>query len=92
MLPFRLNPLAFFGVYCLLIAWLIYNSTFLPKLLAVLMALGGLGWLTFLFPALSASLFPYNMFPGIFGETVLTLWLLVKGVDVARWREQATEA
>ena len=92
MLPIRLNPLAFFGVYCLLIAWLISKSTFLPKFLAVLMALGGLGWLTFLSPSLAASLSPYNMFPGILGETVLTLWLLVKGVDVVKWKEQAAGA
>ena len=29
------------------------------------------------------------MFPGILGEVTLTFWLLVKGVNVARWYEQA---
>jgi hypothetical protein len=29
------------------------------------------------------------MAPGILGEGALTLWLLVMGVDVERWREQA---
>jgi hypothetical protein len=52
----------------------------------VLMVLGGLGWLTFALPQ-AKSLQPYNMVPGIFAEGVLTLWLLVKGVDAQRWNE-----
>lgn len=87
--PFGMNPLVVFGVYCLLIGYLIWQSHFLPRALGVLMAFGGLGWLTFLSPALAKSLFPYNLFPGILGEGALTLWLLVKGADARRWREQA---
>lgn len=88
VIRFPMSALVFFGVYCLLIAYLIYRSTFLPRILAVLMAIGGIGWLTFLVPKFAQSLFPYNMFPGIFGETILTLWLLVRGVNAARWVEQ----
>jgi hypothetical protein len=87
--PFKINSLVFFGFYCLLIGYLIFRSTFLPRILGVLMAFGGLGWLTFLFPTLSRSLSPYNMAPGILGEGVLTLWLLVMGVNAQRWMEQA---
>ena len=85
----RINPLVFFGFYCLLIGYLIFRSTFLPGALGALMAFGGLGWLTFLSPILANHLFPYNMVPGILGEGALTLWLLVMGVNVPRWREQA---
>ncbi len=87
--PFRINNLVFFGFYCLLIGYLIFRSTFLPRTLGVLMALGGLGWLTFASSALAKSLSPYNLFPGIFGEAALTLWLLVFGVNAERWKEQA---
>lgn len=83
------NPLVFFGFYCVLIGWLVFRSTFLPRILGVLMIFGGLGWLTFLFPPLASSLSPYNMAPGILGETVLTLWLLIKGIDVGKWNEKA---
>jgi len=86
---FPVNNLVFFGFYCLLIGYLIFRSTFLPRILGVLMALGGLGWLTFLSPTLAKSLSPFNMFPGILGEGVLTVWLLVFGLNVQRWNEQA---
>ena len=87
--PSRPQPLVFFGGYCLLIGYLILRSTFLPRILGVLMAFGGLGWLTFISPALSAYLAPYNMVPGILGEATLTIWLLAAGVNNRRWNEQA---
>jgi hypothetical protein len=92
LVPFHINSLVLFGFYCLLIGYLIFRSTFLPRILGVLMAFGGLGWLTFLSPALAKYLSPYNLAPGIFGEGLLTLWLLVMGVNVQRWKEQASAA
>jgi hypothetical protein len=80
-----MSPLVFFGAYCLLIGFLILRSPFLPAFLGVLMVIGGLGWLTFASRTLSAQLAPYNFMPGILGEFVLTVWLLVKGVDADRW-------
>jgi hypothetical protein len=90
--PFGINSLVLFGFYCLLIGCLIIRSTFLPRILGVLMAIGGLGWLTFLSPALANRLSPYNMAPGMLGEGALTLWLLVMGVNAERWKEQASAA
>jgi hypothetical protein len=89
LVPLQVNSLVFFGCYCLLIGYLILRSTFLPRILGVLMALGGLGWLTFLSAPLAKQLSPYNMIPGIIGEASLTLWLLVFGIDGPRWMEQA---
>ncbi len=86
------NNLVFFGCYCLLIGYLIFKSTFLPRILGVLMAIGGLGWLTFLSPTLADYLSPYIFAPGMLGEASLTLWLLVMGVNVPRWKEQASAA
>src|SRR5690242_15291776 len=51
--------LVFFGLYCLLIGYLIIRSIFLPRILGALMALAGLGWLTFLAPPLVHDLAPY---------------------------------
>ena len=82
----------FFGFYCLLIGYLIFRSAFLPRILGVLMAFAGLGWLTFLYPPLANHLSPYNLVLGFLAELLLMLWLLVKGVDVQRWKEQASAA
>ena len=90
--PWHVNGLAFFGVYCLLIGRLIFKSTFLPRILGVLMAIGGLGWLTFASPDLASDLSPFNLAPGLLGEGALTLWLLAKGVNAERWKEQAVAA
>jgi len=90
--PFHINNLVFFGFYCLLIGYLIFRSAFLPRILGVLMAFGGVGWLTFLSPSLAKYLSPYNMAPGILGEGALTLWLLFMGVNEQRWKEQASGA
>ena len=81
--------LVFFGLYCLLIGFLIFKSTFLPRILGVLMALAGLGWLTFLAPPLANALSPYALVLGFLAELSLMLWLLVKGVNVERWKQQA---
>jgi hypothetical protein len=82
----------FFGVYCLLIGYLIFKSSFLPRILGVLMAFAGLGWLTFLFPPLANYLSRYILVLGFLAEIALMLWLLVMGVNVQRWKEQASAA
>jgi len=87
--PVGISPLAFFGAYCLLIGYLILKSRFLPPVLGVLMILGRLGWAAFLSPTLAGHLKPWNMLPGVLGETVLTVWLLAKSVDGERWRAMA---
>ncbi|MGD0506756.1 MAG: DUF4386 domain-containing protein [Terriglobales bacterium] len=82
----------FFGLYCLLIGYLIFRSTFLPRILGVLMAFAGLGWLTFLSPPFATHLSPYVLVLGFLAELALMLWLLVMGVNVQRWKEQASAA
>ena len=84
--------LVFFGLYCLLIGYLIFRSTFLPRIIGVLMMLAGLSYLMFLSPPLARYLQPYVLFfPGV-GQISLTLWLLVMGVNEQRWKEQASAA
>ena len=87
----------FFGLHCFLVGYLILRSAFLPRIVGVLMTCAGLGWLTMswtnlLSPPLGRFLFPYIIAPGVIGEVSLTLWLLVKGVNVQRWKEQAGAA
>ena len=82
-------PVVFDGFSCLLIGYLIFRSSFLPRILGVLMAVGGLGWLTFLSPPLAKHLSPYNLALGLLGQESVMLWLLVMGVNVQKWKEQA---
>jgi hypothetical protein len=85
--------MVFFGFYCLLIGYLIFRSSFLPRILGVFMAIAGLAYQTFLSPPLANDLFPYVVAPaGALGELSLILWLLVIGVNTERWREQASAA
>jgi hypothetical protein len=88
--PIDMNSLVFFGCYCILIGYLIWKSTFLPRILGPFMVLGGFGWLTFISPTFAASLAPFNVFPGMLGEGALTLWLLIAGVNAQRWKEQSS--
>jgi hypothetical protein len=88
--------MTFFGFYCILIGYLTVNSTYLPRLLGVFLAIGGAGYLINSFAnilslAFAPQLFPYILLPGFLAETVLCLWLLVKGVDVQRWQEKAAQ-
>jgi hypothetical protein len=84
--------LVFFALFSLLIGYLIFKSTFLPRILGVLMAVAGMAWLTFLVPSFGAKyLHPYLLIAGS-GEGLLILWLLVMGVNAERWKEQASAA
>ena len=89
--PHKIASLVFFAPYCLLLGYLIFRSTFLPRILGVLMAFAGLGWLIFLSP-LAKHLSTYLKVLGFLAEASLMLWLLVMGVNDQRWKEQAGAA
>jgi Domain of unknown function (DUF4386) len=85
--------LVFFGLWCILTGYLIFRSTFLPRILGVLVAISGLGFVTYLYPPLAYRLFmPYIAAASALGEIPLELWLIVMGVNVHRWKEQASAA
>ena len=83
--------MAFYGVGWILRGYLIFRSGYLPKFLGVLMTLGGLGFVASNFTLVLAPAFPSGrllllMVPG---ALLLGVWLLVRGVDVAKWEERA---
>ncbi len=85
--------LVFFGLWCLLIGMLIFRSTFMPRVLGVLLGITGLGWMLYLVPPVAIRLFiPYIAGASALGELPLMLWLLVMAVDAERWHGQASAA
>ena len=84
--------LVFFGLWCVLTGYLIFKSTFMPRILGVLLAIDGLGWMMFMWPPLGHYLFlPIGIACGV-AEIPLQLWLLIFGVNNERWKAQAAEA
>jgi Domain of unknown function (DUF4386) len=81
--------LVFFGFWCILIGYLIFQSGFMPRILGVLLAISGLGWAMFLAPPLAHHMFRYIAAASALGEIPLQFWLLVFGVNNERWHEQA---
>src|SRR3712207_1083581 len=83
--------------YLLAAGYLVFRSTFLPRVIGVLLAIAALSYLiysfaSFLSPEFAASLVPYIQLPSLVGEGALCLMLLVIGVNVQRWRRQASVA
>ena len=87
--------MVFFGIQCISIGYLVARSTFLPRILGVLLAIGGTSYVivsfaNFLAPSFGPRLVPFLMPIALIGEGALGGWLLIKGVDVQSWNEQAS--
>ncbi|HLV96188.1 MAG TPA: DUF4386 domain-containing protein [Candidatus Acidoferrales bacterium] len=92
---FKLNgyafeiDLVFFGLWCALAGYLIFRSSFLPRILGVLLAIDGLGWMMYVVPPFATHLFPFIAAASALAEIPLQLWLIVMGVNAERWKQQA---
>jgi hypothetical protein len=86
--------LVFFGFHCVLVGYLLFRSTFFPRILGAALAIGGVGYLanilsTAIPPTIGADLFPYIMLPAGIAEMALTLWLIIVGVNESKWTKRA---
>jgi hypothetical protein len=86
--------MVFFACHVFSIGYLIRHSTFLPRFLGALLVITGVCYLASSFAnffslPFKAYLLPFVAIGGLLGEGTLTGWLLVKGVNVPRWKEQA---
>ncbi|HUM46443.1 MAG TPA: DUF4386 domain-containing protein [Chitinophagales bacterium] len=102
-LTFRLHSsgynisLVFFGMNCLFWGYLIYKSGYFPKIIGVLLMLCALCYVTnsfawFLAPEFAAMLIPGILVPCLIAELSLCLWLMVKGVNVSKWKMQVNKS
>ena len=83
--------MVFYGIPSILLGYLMFRSGYFPRILGALMALGGLGFvvrnfLLVLAPAWASSLL---LLPMTLAVLPMTVWLLVKGIDVRKWEEMS---
>lgn len=83
---------AFFGISTFLNGYLVFKSTFLPSWLGVLSMVGGLGWLTFIYPPLGNQLSLYILLFALVGSLAEIGWLLIRGVNVEQWQKRFLES
>jgi hypothetical protein len=86
--------LALYGIATILRGYLIFRSGYLPTFIGVLLMIGGIAFVAknvtaVLTPAYSSNLLLGAMFPA---GLALTIWMVVKGVDVAKWESRARAA
>jgi hypothetical protein len=83
--------LVFFAFACGSLGWLILRSGLIPRAIGTLLVIAGACYLvnslaSFVAPAAAAHLFPAILVPAAIAELSLALWLLLKGIDGAKWR------
>lgn len=87
--------LSFFSVALLLEGYLVLRSGYFPRWLGVVFMVAGLGYLvaaTDYFLALRLPLSGAPQLASLFGESAMALWLLIVGVNEAKWRAADRQA
>ncbi len=90
----------FFGMHIAILGYLVYKSDFVPRILGVLLIVASAGYLIDSFASILSFNYASNeaafmlivAIPAVIAELSLTLWLLIKGVNVQRWEKRALEA
>ena len=78
----------YYGTAWIIRGWLTFKSAYLPRFLGLIMIVAGVGFVAknityVLAPASSSALLLAPMFLNV---VVLTIWMLVKGVDQDKWK------
>ena len=83
----------FWGLWLLPMGYLVFKSGFLPRIIGVLLIIAGFGYIIdsaalFLLPDLNIDISQFTFY----GELLMLLWLLIKGVNVEQWKKRALES
>ena len=83
----------FWGLWLFPMGYLVFKAGFLPRILGILLIIGCFGYLVdsfaaFLFPSFGVNVALFTFW----GEVLLPLWLLIKGIDVRQWEKRALES
>jgi hypothetical protein len=79
--------LILFGIHLMLLVWLVYRSSYIPRVLGILLLISGAGWVVYelgpyLLPNANLDLIMITFF----GELIFMLWLLFRS-----WKLQEAE-
>jgi hypothetical protein len=83
--------LIFSGLWLFPMGYLVFKSGFLPRIIGILLVIASIGWVVQSF----ATFLGYNLstiFITSWGELILGLWLLIRGVDAEQWHKRALES
>lgn len=80
----------FWGLWLLPMGYLVFKSGFLPRAIGLLLVIAGFGYLVdsalfFVAPGFGITFSEFTFL----GELLITLWLLIKGVNVDAWKKAA---
>jgi len=80
----------FFGFDILVLGYLVFVSTFMPRAVGVLLIVDAVAYVVYAFsdilaPGFAAHLVPWVQLPALAGEGSLTVWLLIVGLNSQRW-------
>ncbi|MGA8265714.1 MAG: DUF4386 domain-containing protein [Ignavibacteriaceae bacterium] len=83
----------FWGLWLLPFGLLVYKSVFIPRILGIFLILNGIAYIihsftTLLLPDYQATVRLFAFPFWILGEISIMLWLLIKGVNLSRWKEK----
>ena len=83
----------FWGLWLLPMGYLVFKSGFLPRIIGVLLIIAGFGYIIdsaalFLLPDLNINISQFTFY----GELLMLLWLLIKGVNVEQWEIRALKS
>lgn len=90
--------LLFFAMNCLVFGYLVYKSGYFPRILGILLIFAGFGYTAdTLARTLLSDYASYEMLfgivvfgPAVLGEAAMTLWLLIKGINLPQEKKQTS--
>jgi hypothetical protein len=83
----------FWGLWLFPMGYLVFKSSYIPRIIGVLLIIGCLGYMIdfvtfFFFPNFDVVISEFTFL----GELLLPLWLLIKGVNVEQWEKRTLES
>jgi hypothetical protein len=92
--------LTVFGLHLFVLGYLIFKSSYIPRIIGILLVVSSLGYIidsfaNFLLPNYTdyeAIFLLIVAVPAIVAELSLTFWLLLKGVNIEQWEKRAGES